>query len=161
MGEGLCSPTRRTRGWRTSWGRSTSRRRSRCAVAEPEALDAEGNGHANGNGNGNGHEQGVLVSTSVGRHHLQRGDRHRRCKSGRGGDAVPQRDMDKGSLKRLSRALDPAYGNRVTANVLDAIKRLGFEYATRSGITIAIGDIKVPARKAEMLADAGHGSGPH
>ena len=32
--------------------------------------------------------------------------------------------------------------------------RLGFEYATRSGITIAIGDIKVPERKTEMLADA-------
>ena len=38
----------------------------------------------------------------------------------------------------------------------DAIKHLGFEYATRSGITIAIGDIKVPERKAEMPALARH-----
>ncbi|WP_442886883.1 DNA-directed RNA polymerase subunit alpha C-terminal domain-containing protein [Caldilinea sp.] len=42
-------------------------------------------------------------------------------------------------------------GRQVTAETVDNIKDVGFRYATRSGITIAISDIKVPARKAEIL----------
>ena len=67
-GEGPCvSPTRTTRGWSHDLGQIHLQASIKVRIAEPEALDAEGNGHANGNGNGNGHEQGVLVSTSVGR----------------------------------------------------------------------------------------------
>ena len=39
----------------------------------------------------------------------------------------------------------------VTAQVVDNIKDLGFAYATRSGITIAVSDIQVPEQKAEIL----------
>ena len=42
-------------------------------------------------------------------------------------------------------------GRSVTADTVDNIKDLGFRYATRSGITIAISDINVPERKAEIL----------
>jgi DNA-directed RNA polymerase subunit beta' len=42
-------------------------------------------------------------------------------------------------------------GRAVTADTVDNIKDLGFRYATRSGITIAISDINVPERKAEIL----------
>jgi DNA-directed RNA polymerase subunit beta' len=42
-------------------------------------------------------------------------------------------------------------GREVTAQVVDNIKDLGFRYATRSGITIAVSDIKVPVEKAEIL----------
>ncbi|GIK74973.1 MAG: DNA-directed RNA polymerase subunit beta' [Chloroflexota bacterium] len=42
-------------------------------------------------------------------------------------------------------------GRAVTAETVDNIKDLGFQYATRSGITIAISDINVPERKAEIL----------
>jgi DNA-directed RNA polymerase beta' subunit len=42
-------------------------------------------------------------------------------------------------------------GRDVTADTVDNIKDLGFRYATRSGITIAISDINVPERKAEIL----------
>jgi len=42
-------------------------------------------------------------------------------------------------------------GREVTAKTVDNIKDVGFQYATRSGITIAISDINVPARKAEIL----------
>ena len=42
-------------------------------------------------------------------------------------------------------------GREVTAEVVDNIKDLGFEYATRSGITIAVSDIQVPEEKAEIL----------
>ncbi|MGA1633196.1 MAG: DNA-directed RNA polymerase subunit beta', partial [Phycisphaerales bacterium] len=38
--------------------------------------------------------------------------------------------------------------------VLDAMKDLGFRYATRAGITVSISDVKTPAVKAEELARA-------
>ena len=42
-------------------------------------------------------------------------------------------------------------GNAGTAIVLDEMKRLGFEYATRSGTTIAIKDAVPPPEKAELI----------
>src|SRR5581483_135535 len=122
----------------------------RVRVPDHEAVGANGNG----NGSGNGHAPGQLVSTSVGR--IIFNDAINETLHEAGVDGMPFHNdvMDKSSLKKLAGRLIRAYGNHVTANVLDTIKRLGFEYATRSGITIAIGDIKVPERKGEMLADA-------
>ncbi|MBM2809392.1 MAG: DNA-directed polymerase, beta' subunit [Chloroflexi bacterium] len=62
--------------------------------------------------------------------------------------------MDKGSLKTLVARMIRAYGNNATAAVLDEIKTIGFHYATVSGITIAISDIKIPPEKPEILARA-------
>jgi DNA-directed RNA polymerase subunit beta' len=42
-------------------------------------------------------------------------------------------------------------GREKTAATVDNIKDLGFRFATRSGITIAISDINVPEKKAEIL----------
>ncbi|MDI3281119.1 MAG: DNA-directed RNA polymerase subunit beta', partial [Bacillota bacterium] len=59
--------------------------------------------------------------------------------------------------KELGRIVDQCYrkyGNTKTAELLDAIKKLGFHYATLSGTTIAIGDIKIPPQKSEILARA-------
>ncbi len=42
-------------------------------------------------------------------------------------------------------------GRDVTAEVVDNIKDMGFKYATRSGITIAVSDIQVPDVKADIL----------
>ncbi len=42
-------------------------------------------------------------------------------------------------------------GRDVTAEVVDNIKEMGFRYATKSGITIAVSDIQVPEKKAEIL----------
>ncbi len=42
-------------------------------------------------------------------------------------------------------------GREKTATTVDNIKDLGFRFATRSGITIAISDINVPEKKAEIL----------
>ena len=42
-------------------------------------------------------------------------------------------------------------GRAITAEVVDNIKDMGFRYATRSGITIAISDINVPEKKALIL----------
>jgi DNA-directed RNA polymerase subunit beta' len=59
--------------------------------------------------------------------------------------------MDKGSLKTLVARMVRAYGNQITAAALDEIKTLGFHYATVSGITIAIDDIKIPPEKPGVL----------
>jgi DNA-directed RNA polymerase subunit beta' len=62
--------------------------------------------------------------------------------------------MDKKALKELVTETYHASGNSVTANVLDRIKTMGFHYATISGTTIGITDIKVPEEKAAMIAEA-------
>lgn len=42
-------------------------------------------------------------------------------------------------------------GRQVTADTVDNIKDMGFKFATRSGITIAVSDIQVPDSKATIL----------
>jgi len=46
------------------------------------------------------------------------------------------------------------YGPTTTSQVLDRIKKLGFTYSTRGGITVGFQDIQVPAEKKQMIADA-------
>ncbi|NLY38963.1 MAG: DNA-directed RNA polymerase subunit beta' [Firmicutes bacterium] len=46
------------------------------------------------------------------------------------------------------------YGNTRTAEILDKIKKIGFHYATRAGITVGIVDIVVPPEKQEILKHA-------
>lgn len=46
------------------------------------------------------------------------------------------------------------FGNSRTAELLDKIKALGFKYSTKSGITIAVSDVQVPAEKKTILAKA-------
>ncbi len=45
-------------------------------------------------------------------------------------------------------------GYAETAKMLDAIKSLGYTYATRAGFTIGVADITVPTEKVEILAEA-------
>jgi DNA-directed RNA polymerase subunit beta' len=59
--------------------------------------------------------------------------------------------VDRAGLKKIVAALIRRYGNEDTAQVLDAIKRLGFRYATQSGTTIAIADITMPTEKESIL----------
>ena len=59
--------------------------------------------------------------------------------------------VDRAGLKRIVAGLIRRYGNEDTAQVLDAIKRLGFRYATQSGTTIAISDITMPSEKDSIL----------
>jgi len=59
--------------------------------------------------------------------------------------------------KELGRIVDQCYrthGVHKTAQVLDAIKKLGFTYSTRGAVTVSVGDIHVPADKPKKLADA-------
>ena len=59
--------------------------------------------------------------------------------------------MDKKQLGKLAAECYRTLGTSKTAEVLDSIKRLGFSFACRAGITIAIADIKVPEEKREIL----------
>lgn len=47
-----------------------------------------------------------------------------------------------------------ANGLSATAELLDYIKATGFKHSTTAGITVSIDDVKVPAAKKQILADA-------
>jgi DNA-directed RNA polymerase subunit beta' len=61
--------------------------------------------------------------------------------------------LDKSSLKKLVADGYQKLGLDGTARLVDAIKDIGFEYAMRSGTTIAIDDIRVPEEKAAILEE--------
>ena len=61
--------------------------------------------------------------------------------------------MDRDALKNLTASLYRTLSNDETAEVLDGVKELGFHYATTSGITIAINDIQVSAKKPQVLEE--------
>jgi DNA-directed RNA polymerase subunit beta' len=63
------------------------------------------------------------------------------------------------NMKRteLRKLVDECYrilGPAETANVVDGVKGVGFEYSTRGGMTIAVGDIVIPPDKARRLGEA-------
>ncbi|MBV8689090.1 MAG: DNA-directed RNA polymerase subunit beta', partial [Candidatus Eremiobacteraeota bacterium] len=62
--------------------------------------------------------------------------------------------LDKVSLKKLITDCYRQHGNAETAKFLDAIKDLGFHYATQSGTTVSMNDIIVPERKHEIIDQA-------
>ncbi len=63
-------------------------------------------------------------------------------------------EMDKQALKKLIADCYKLLGNQRTATMADEIKRLGFHYATISGTTISMNDIRVPEVKARFLEEA-------
>ena len=62
--------------------------------------------------------------------------------------------VDKKMLKQLTSTCHRRFGNETTAAMLDEIKRLGFEYSTKSGLTMAVGDLEIPADKESILERA-------
>ena len=62
--------------------------------------------------------------------------------------------VDKNALKKLITECYRKYGNAATAEFLDAIKALGFRFATQSGTTVSISDIIVPQEKYDLLEKA-------
>ncbi len=67
-------------------------------------------------------------------------------------------EIDRLILKKdLGKIVESCYrkhGPTVTSQVLDRIKKLGFEYSTRGGITVGFQDITVPKEKPGLLQDA-------
>ncbi len=62
--------------------------------------------------------------------------------------------VDKKKLAKIVEQCYRKFGNAGTAQVLDAIKRIGFRFATRSGTTISVTDITIPPQKKDILAKA-------
>ncbi|MEZ5119544.1 MAG: DNA-directed RNA polymerase subunit beta' [Candidatus Nanopelagicales bacterium] len=62
--------------------------------------------------------------------------------------------VDKGRLGALVNDLSERYGKSVVAQTLDSLKEMGFYWATRSGVTVAISDFHMPDSKAQLLAAA-------
>ena len=62
-----------------------------------------------------------------------------------------------GDKKKLSRIVDDCYrklGSSHTTKLLDGVKKLGFTFATRAGVTIGVQDITIPEEKKAILAGA-------
>ena len=61
------------------------------------------------------------------------------------------RNVDKKALADIVNTLAERYEKVEVAASLDALKSAGFHWATRSGVTIAIGDVATPKNKQEIL----------
>ena len=72
--------------------------------------------------------------------------------------AVPFSEVNRTMKKKeLGNLIDLVYrraGNKATVIFADRLKDVGFEFATRAGISISIKDMRIPPQKAQLLADA-------
>jgi len=62
--------------------------------------------------------------------------------------------MDKKTIKDLVLESAVNFDNVRTAQMVDRMKNVGFKFATTSGISIAMNDLKVPEKKGELLSAA-------
>lgn len=70
-------------------------------------------------------------------------------------DEIPfqNQPMDAKALKKLVAMIFDNYGMEVVAEVVDKIKKIGFEYAGLSGMTISVADITIPDNKDKILKE--------
>jgi len=64
------------------------------------------------------------------------------------------RGVDKKGVSRIVEDCSNKYSTTEMAQILDEVKRLGFHYATRAGVTVSVFDALIPAKKEELLAAA-------
>ncbi|MFQ5879250.1 MAG: DNA-directed RNA polymerase subunit beta' [Dehalococcoidia bacterium] len=62
--------------------------------------------------------------------------------------------MDRKALKDLVARSYRLLGIDRTAKIVNQVKDIGFRYATKSGVTIAINDLRIPPEKEALLAEA-------
>ncbi|HSL31161.1 MAG TPA: DNA-directed RNA polymerase subunit beta', partial [Anaerolineales bacterium] len=62
--------------------------------------------------------------------------------------------LDKGGVKDLIAEVYEIAGQEKTTDVADAIKTLGFEYAMRSGTTLAVADISIPPERKGIIEES-------
>ena len=63
-------------------------------------------------------------------------------------------DFDKKALSNIVIKCFKELGPKVTAELVDNIKKLGFRYAEYSGITFSMKDIIVPKEKDEIITES-------
>ncbi len=75
-------------------------------------------------------------------------------------EAIPFSSVNKTLTKKeLTKIIEYSYANagkRATVVFLDNIEKLGFEYATKSGVSICMADMHIPSKKAELIREAEH-----
>ena len=64
------------------------------------------------------------------------------------------RKLDRGGVKDLIAEVYELCGQEVTTDVADSIKNIGFEYAMKSGTTLAVADISIPPERTALINDA-------
>jgi DNA-directed RNA polymerase subunit beta' len=71
-------------------------------------------------------------------------------------DEIPfvNRELKSAELKAVVQDCYKRLGMDKTSEVVDNIKNIGFHYATKSGVTMSVSEIKVPEEKAGILATA-------
>jgi DNA-directed RNA polymerase subunit beta' len=62
--------------------------------------------------------------------------------------------LDKGGVKDLIAEVYEICGQEVTTEVADRVKTLGFEFAMKSGTTLAVADITIPPERKEIIEGA-------
>jgi len=65
-----------------------------------------------------------------------------------------QETMDKKNLQNLVARSYQRIGSERTTDIVDAIKNMGFHYATISGTTVAVSDLTVPEERASVMGEA-------
>ena len=64
------------------------------------------------------------------------------------------KELNKGNVGDIVVECHKRFGHQTTIQLLDGIKRLGFEAATRGGISIGINDLQIPKAKPEVLKES-------
>jgi len=115
-------------------------------ASSDEAIKAYDTGKTNLQAKVKIRHNGELIETSIGRMIFN--------------EALPEeipyinKRIDKSTLGDIIAELCEVTGNDKTSKTLDNIKSLGYDYATRSGITIAVTDAAIPPEKGEIVNNA-------
>ena len=62
--------------------------------------------------------------------------------------------VDKKMLRKIVDACYHVHGNAGTCEMLDRIKKLGFDYSTKGAITVSVSDVTIPEAKKTLLEKA-------
>ena len=62
--------------------------------------------------------------------------------------------FDKGRLKNFVSWFLKTYGQKKTVELLEQLKELGFNYATKAGISLGIEDLRIPPQKRDLIYQA-------
>jgi len=91
-------------------------------------------------------EAGERIETTVGRITFN--------KSLPAGHVFVNREIDKKGVSKIVEDAANFYSTNEMENILDELKRLGFHYATRAGVTVAVYDAVIPEDKGQILGSA-------
>ncbi len=61
--------------------------------------------------------------------------------------------VDSKAMKKIVKKCFDKFDDKTTADLVDKIKKLGFEYSGLSGMTIALDDIKIPSQKSDIVKE--------